>query len=245
MRVLLIVAYDGTNYSGFAKNNNVKTIEQELINAVFAVTSEQVEMIGASRTDAGVHARCNVAVFDTDGSIPANKFKNALNTALPDDIKIMESYEVSNGFHPRHCDVRKIYEYTIYNDKIQLPTDRLYSWHIYQNLDIEAMRKAAEYLSGRHDFSSFCSSNGNDIKDKTRCIHAITVNRAWNYIKIKVIGDGFLYNMVRIITGTLVDVGLGKIKAEEVKDILAAKDRTRAGRTAPAHGLSLLRIEYL
>lgn len=245
MRVLLIVAYDGSAYSGFAKNHDVKTIEQELIDAVEKITGEKTDMIGASRTDAGVHARCNVAVFDTDSSIPANKFKNALNTALPDDVRIMESYEVPSSFHPRHRDVRKIYEYTIYNDAIRIPTDRLYSWHVYQKLDIEAMRKAAEHLVGNHDFTSFCSNNGNPMEDKVRNVLHIYVKKEWNYVRIKVIGEGFLYNMVRIIAGTLVDVGLGRMHADEVKEILLAKDRARAGRTAPAHGLCLMRIEYL
>lgn len=245
MRVLLIVAYDGTNYSGFAKNNNVRTIEQELTDAVERITKEKTELIGASRTDAGVHARCNVAVFDTDSNIPADKFKSALNTVLPEDIRITESYEVPSGFHPRHADMRKIYEYTIYNDAIQLPTARFYSWHVYRKLDIEAMKEAAEHLVGRHDFTSFCSNNGNYIEDKVRTVLHINIKKEWNFLTIKVIGEGFLYNMVRIIAGTLVDVGLGKISPDEVKKILDAKDRCAAGRTAPPQGLSLVRIEYL
>lgn len=241
----MIVAYDGTGYSGFAKNNDVKTIEGELEVAVEKLTKMKAEIIGASRTDAGVHARCNVAVFDTESGIPPERFKEALNTVLPEDIRIMESYEVPVDFHPRHTKIRKIYEYRIYNDRIMPPTERLYSWHVYPILDVEAMIQGAEHLVGRHDFTSFCSENKNEVKDKVRTVLHVDVKKEWNYITVKVIGEGFLYHMVRIIVGTLVEVGLGKRNPDEIPEILEAKNRCKAGRTAPAHGLSLNRIEYL
>lgn len=245
MRVLLIVAYDGSNYSGFARNNNVPTIEGALNDAIGRLTGQPVEVIGASRTDAGVHALCNVAVFDNYSSIPADRFAAALNTKLPDDIRITRSYEVEPDFHPRRRDVRKIYEYRILNTPVELPTERLYSWHIGKGLDTDLMNKAARHLTGRHDFSSFCSSNGNHMQDKTRTVHHIDVSRNADIVKIKVIGDGFLYNMVRIIAGTLAEAGMGRLKPEAIVEILQARDRRAAARTAPPQGLTLARIEYL
>ena len=244
MRIKLIVAYDGTNYSGFAKNRDVVTIEGELNRALSDLTKENIEVIGASRTDAGVHALGNVAVFDTNCNIPPDRFRVALNTKLPEDIRIIKSETVSDSFHPRYTNVQKTYEYSIYTGDVMLPAKRLYSWHIYKKLDIEKMIEASDYIIGKHDFTSFCGVNGNQVKDKVRTVKKIDIINAENEIIIRVLGDGFLYNMVRIITGTLVDVGLCKIKPYEIKNILDAKDRRLAGRTAKASGLCLVKIEY-
>lgn len=245
MRVLLIIAYDGTDFHGYANNFGVRTVEGVLSEAICDLTNENIMLIGASRTDAGVHSLCNVAVFDTSCNIPADKYRDALNTKLPGDLRVTLSYEVPEDFHPRHADVRKIYEYTIYQGAVQPPIRRKYSWHIYQALDVGAMRKAAKHIMGKHDFTSFCSNNGNDVPDKVRDVQLVDVSYRGAELIIKVIGNGFLYNMVRIIVGTLVDVGLGRINADDVQGILAAKDRRQAGRTAPAHGLCLMRIEYM
>lgn len=245
MRVKLTVAYDGTNYSGFAKNEGVVTIEGELNRTLSHLAKENIEVIGASRTDAGVHALGNVAVFDTGCNIPADRFRAALNTKLPEDIRIIRSEEVSDSFHPRYTDVQKTYEYTIYLGDVQPPIKRLYSWHIYKELDIKNMIAASNYLVGKHDFTSFCGVNGNQVKDKVRTVKDINIIRNENELTIRAIGDGFLYNMVRIIAGTLADVGLGKISPLEIKNILESRDRKLAGRTAPAKGLCLVRIEYI
>lgn len=242
-RVMLVVAYDGTDYHGWQFQPGVPTIEGELNKALRELLSEEISVIGASRTDSGVHALCNAAVFDTDTRIPAEKLSYALNQRLPEDIKIQRSMEVANNFHPRHCSSRKTYEYRILNCEFPLPTKRRYSHFTYVHLDVERMQKAADYLVGEHDFKSFCAVGG--VTETTiRTIYTLSVEKQENEIIIRVCGNGFLYNMVRIIAGTLMEVGRGNYVPEKVKDILASKDRAAAGPTAPACGLTLVAYEW-
>ena len=243
-RILLKVAYDGTNYCGWQVQPNAKTIEGVLNEYLTKLLKEEIVVIGASRTDAGVHAYGNVAVFDTNSRIPAEKISYALNAHLPEDIVIQESMEVSSDFHPRYCDTRKTYEYRIYNATFPLPTNRRYSHFVYYDLDLEAMRKAASYLIGTHDFASFCSAN-TQVKDTIRTIYHIEIEKERELIVIRIKGNGFLYNMVRIIAGTLIQVGTHQWETERVLEALTKKDRQAAGPTAPAKGLTLVEIEYL
>ena len=316
-RILLRVAYDGTNYHGWQLQPNAATIEGELNRALRALTGEEIVVTGASRTDAGVHALGNVAVFDTTSRIPAEKFSYALNQRLPEDIVIQSSKQVADDFHPRHCDCRKTYEYDILNRTFPLPAYRNTAYFLYGTLDIEAMQKACQAFLGEHDFASFCAA-GAQVQTTVRTIYSLTVEcrplteagtpvspasgeavnaadgkhgeqvqqaqsasgemlnaaagesdeqvqqaqpesgetaipaaggtnagSADQLLTICVKGNGFLYNMVRIIAGTLVEVGRGHIKPEEVAGIIAAKDRANAGPTAPARGLRLVEIEYL
>lgn len=316
-RILLRVAYDGTNYHGWQLQPNAATIEGELNRALCALTGEEIVVTGASRTDAGVHALGNVAVFDTTSRIPAEKFSYALNQRLPEDIVIQSSKQVADDFHPRHCDCRKTYEYDILNRTFPLPAYRNTAYFLYGTLDIEAMQKACQAFLGEHDFASFCAA-GAQVQTTVRTIYSLTVEcrplteagtpvspasgeavnaadgkhgeqvqqaqsasgemlnaaagesdeqvqqaqpesgetaipaaggtnagSADQLLTIRVKGNGFLYNMVRIIAGTLVEVGRGHIKPEEVAGIIAAKDRANAGPTAPARGLRLVEIEYL
>ncbi|MCM1122176.1 MAG: tRNA pseudouridine(38-40) synthase TruA [Eubacterium sp.] len=242
-RVMLTVAYDGTNYHGWQIQPNGETIEGILNRCLLELTGEDVEVIGASRTDSGVHAMGNIAVFDTDSPIPADKFSYAMNRRLPDDIKIQKSQEVSFDFHPRHCTSRKTYEYRIYCASFPMPVKRLYAHFTYVPLEVDLMSQAGEYLVGTHDFKSFCSV---DMQAETtvRRIDSLEVYREGREIVIRVTGGGFLYNMVRIIAGTLMEVGRGHIAPQEMERILAAKDRQAAGPTAPACGLTLIGIEY-
>lgn len=315
-RILLRVAYDGTNYHGWQLQPNAATIEGELNRALCALTGEEIVVTGASRTDAGVHALGNVAVFDTTSRIPAEKFSYALNQRLPEDIVIQSSKQVADDFHPRHCDCRKTYEYDILNRTFPLPAYRNTAYFLYGTLDIEAMQKACQAFLGEHDFASFCAA-GAQVQTTVRTIYSLTVEcrplteagtpvspasgeavnaadgkhgeqvqqaqsasgemlnaaagesdeqvqqaqpesgetaipaagganagSADQLLTIRVKGNGFLYNMVRIIAGTLVEVGRGHIKPEEVAGIIAAKDRAKAGPTAPARGLRLVEIEY-
>jgi tRNA pseudouridine38-40 synthase len=205
---------------------------------------EDIVVIGASRTDSGVHALGNVAVFDTKTRIPAEKISYALNQRLPDDIVIQESKDVSSEFHPRHCKTRKTYEYHIYNARFPMPMKRNYTHFVYYNLDIEAMQKAANLLVGEHDFASFCSTN-TQVKDTVRTIYSLDVIQADHEIILRIRGNGFLYNMVRIIAGTLIQVGNHLCDPEKVAAMLNAKDRNQAGPTAPARGLTLVEIEYI
>lgn len=242
-RVKLVVAYDGTNYCGWQVQPNAVTVEGILNKKLSEILKEDIKVIGASRTDSGVHALGNVAVFDTEARIPAEKFSYALNQRLPEDIRIQRSEEVPLDFHPRYCKCAKEYEYRIYNAEFANPMERLYSYFIYRKLDIEKMKEAAAYLVGEHDFKSFCST-ATQTETTVRTIFLIDIHREGKVINIKVQGNGFLYNMVRIIVGTLVQVGLGFRQPSHVGEMLVAKDRTVAGPTAPACGLRLNEIFY-
>lgn len=242
-RVLLVVAYDGTAYNGWQLQPGAATIEGELNNALSRLLCEEIRVIGASRTDSGVHALCNIAVFDTNARIPAEKISYALNQRLPEDIRIQKSMEVASDFHPRHCNSKKTYEYRILNREFSLPTRRLYAHFTYVPLDAELMRRGAAYLIGEHDFKSFCAAAA-VVETTVRTITDVQVERINEEIVIRVSGTGFLYNMVRIITGTLMEVGRGNYPPEKIAEILDAKDRQAAGPTAPACGLTLVKYEF-
>lgn len=242
-RIKLTIAYDGTNYCGWQIQPNGITIEEVINKALTKLTGEDIQVIGASRTDSGVHAMGNVAVFDTETTIPAEKIAMALNQRLPEDIVIVRSEEVAPDFHPRYCDCSKTYEYHIINTRIPIPTKRLTNYFVSYVLDIEKMRQAASYLVGEHDFVSFCNIR-TDVENTVRTITALEILTEGNEITIRITGNGFLYNMVRIIVGTLIRVGRGFYEPEKVKEILEAKDRKAAGVTAPANGLMLMEIQY-
>ncbi len=249
-RVKLIIAYDGTAYHGWQIQSNARTIEGVVTEALTSLLGTAPELIGASRTDAGVHALGNVAVFDTDAAMPAQKFAPALNQRLPEDIRVLSSEEVAPDFHPRHCESIKTYEYHIYNAKMSNPMKRLYSHFSYTPFDIELMREAANYLVGEHDFASFCAA-GSTAETTIREITEIEIIEtrdafaASREIIIRVRGKGFLYNMVRIIAGTLMEVGCGKRTPESMEDVIKAVNRSAAGPTAPACGLTLVGIDYM
>ena len=242
-RIRLRVAYDGTAYCGWQVQPEVPTIEGELNQAISRLTKEEIIVIGASRTDAGVHAKGYVAVFDTESTIPADRFAYALNPLLPEDIVVVASDEVEADWHPRHCDTEKTYEYKILNRKIDMPLQRLYSHFCYFNLDLEKMQKAASYLIGEHDFKSFCTVR-TQAEETVRTIYSLTVTKADDLITIRISGSGFLYNMVRIIAGTLVKIGMGVYPPEKMEEILEEKNRAAAGPTIPARGLTLVSLEY-
>ena len=288
-RILLTVAYDGTGYSGFqAQKSGVPTIERELNRALTDLTGAETEVSGASRTDAGVHALCNLAVFDTESRIPPEKFANALNVRLPEQICVQDSREVPADFHPRFCDTVKTYDYVIYNARFPSPRRRRYSHYSYTPFDVERMREAAQYLVGEHDFKSFCSIHtqaqttirtitgievierpceeertaeraadmppadgengcGTDQESAYTVADAVSARRTVSprEIVIRVSGTGFLYNMVRIIAGTLMEAGRGALEPAQMKDILNACDRSKAGPTAPPEGLTLVRYQIL
>lgn len=315
--IKLVVAYDGTNYSGWQIQPNAVTIEQLLDKAINSLTGENVHVTGASRTDAGVHAMGNVAVFKTNSTIPGRRWAYAINRFLPDDIVVQASWEVEKNFHPRHCNTVKTYEYKILNTPFPFPKERNYSWHVSHDLNINNMKEAAQILIGEHDFKSFCcvrtqtestvrhicsieiikeniynknisekfsnkynndsikkngdnNKNSLDMKasdnmsglsdkifgknyscdDKLQNNNVSAANRADNisngsYITIRIKGNGFLYNMVRIIAGTLMQVGRGQLTPAAVQNMLLSKDRCSAGQTAPPQGLTLMGIDYV
>lgn len=242
-RVKLIVAYDGTDYCGWQIQPNGITVEEVLNRALSRLTGEEIRVIGASRTDAGVHARGNIAVLDTASTIPAERFAYAVNPLLPEDIVVVKSEEVPQDWHPRYQNSVKTYEYRILNREMPDPLKRKYTWHVSFPLDIDKMREAAEHLKGQHDFRSFCSVH-TAVKTTVRTIYTLDIVKSGDEIIIRISGNGFLYNMVRIIAGTLAEVGRGFRTPEDVRDLLTAKEREQAGATAPPQGLTLIRIEY-
>lgn len=243
-RIKLIVSYDGTKYNGWQIQPNGVTVEEVLNQTLSKLLLEEINIIGASRTDSGVHALGNVAVFDTKTKIPPEKICYALNTYLPEDIVIQSSSEVDRTFHPRHCDSIKTYEYKILNTPHRRPLLRHHTYFVHQPLDLEVMNQAAAFLVGTHDFKSFCTV-GAQVKDTIRTILSILVEKREDVVVIQVKGNGFLYNMVRILTGTLIQIGHHRIPPEQVKHMLEAKDRAAAGPTAPPEGLTLIGIEFL
>ena len=243
-RVRMVLAYDGTNYCGWQLQPNGITIEEVLNQALSELLREPVAVIGASRTDSGVHAEGAVAVFDTENRMPADKICFALNQRLPEDIRVLQSDEVPLTWHPRKQNCVKTYEYRILNRKISMPTRRLYSHFCYFDMDVEKMQQAAEYLLGEHDFKSFCTVR-TQAEETVRTIYSLNVTKdADDMIHIRISGSGFLYNMVRIIAVTLMKVGMGVYPPEHMEEILEARDRQAAGPTAPARGLTLISMEY-
>lgn len=239
----MVVAYDGTNYCGWQVQPNGITVEEVLNRSLSNLLGEKIEVMGASRTDSGVHSLGNVAVFDTNTRMPADKIAFALNQRLPEDIVVQGSCEVPSDWHPRYQESTKTYEYRILNRTFRMPTRRLDTYFYHYPLDVEQMSEAASYLIGTHDFASFCAANA-QVKSTVRTIYSCTAQKENDIITIRVTGNGFLYNMVRIIAGTLIEVGAGKRRPEEIKDILAAENRDAAGPTAPAQGLTMMGIEY-
>lgn len=252
-RIRLIVAYDGTGYCGWQVQPNGITVEEVINRALSRLLDEPIRIIGASRTDSGVHALGNVAVFDTETRIPPERISYALNQHLPDDIVIVRSEEVPGDWHPRYCSCVKTYEYHILNAGVPDPTRRLNTAFISYPLNLEDMRRGARVLIGTHDFASFCSIR-TGVEDTVRTIYGLEIleqrlpggwdGRNGREITIRIRGNGFLYNMVRIIAGTLLRVGRGFYTPEQVGQILQAKNRQAAGVTAPPQGLVLVGIEY-
>jgi tRNA pseudouridine38-40 synthase len=256
-RIRLTIAYDGTDYAGFQIQPGSRTIEGELDRALSELTGEEITVIGASRTDSGVHALGNIAVFDTESPIPADRYALALIPYLPQDIRVTASEEVEAGWHPRHCASRKTYEYVFQCGPVEDPLTRRFGSYIRRVPDIEAMQKAATYLVGEHDFTSFANPSSQVLMQggsAVRTVYAVTVTKedpahrlspGSCMVRIRITGSGFLYNMVRIIAGTLLQAGTGLWSPERVKEALEARDRTKAGPTAEARGLTLVGIEYL
>lgn len=245
-RILLTVAYDGTNYFGWQKQKeeSIPTAEGVLLEACRKLfRDENINLIGASRTDRGVHALGQRAVLDVETSIPAEKIPLAIRAHLPMDMEVLQAEEVSLAFHPRYDCVKKTYQYKIWNVAYKNPLVRNFSEWIYAELDILNMEKAAKHFIGTHDFCAFCAS-GSSVTSTMRTIFDCGVQKKGGFVEITVTGDGFLYNMVRIIAGTLIWVGLSKIAPEDISAIILGKNRQKAGPTAGPQGLTLLKIYY-
>lgn len=241
--IKLTIEYEGTNYSGWQYQENAISIQRILEETIQSIVGEKIKLFGSGRTDAKVHALCQVANFFTSSDIPGYSFKYVLNTKLPEDITIIESEEVDEGFHSRFSATHKKYKYLIYNGKMPKALYRNFSYHIINELNLEDMEMASNYLLGTHDFNSFKSSKS-IVRSTIRTINEISIEKNKNFVEISIDGDSFLRNMVRIIVGTLVEIGLGRRKRDDILDILEAKNRKAAGHTAPPQGLFLERVFY-
>ena len=240
----IILQYDGSRYKGWQTQKNTDmTIQGKLEAVLERMAGHPVEIHGSGRTDAGVHALAQTADFKLEEHFDKEEIFTYLNEYLPEDIRVRESCEVAPDFHPRHCSSRKTYEYRILNRRFPIPTLRHDTYFYYRPLDVEAMKEAAGYLVGEHDFKSFCTV-GAQVETTVRTIYDLTVTKEEDVIKIRVTGNGFLYNMVRILAGTLISVGIHEQEPEDMTRVLAACDRTAAGPTAPACGLTMVGISY-
>lgn len=241
--IKLTIEYDGTDFCGWQMQPSQRTVQGEIEKAIKIIAGKEIIIFGAGRTDAGVHANGQVANFHIDSHIHSHRFAAAINSLLPKDVVIKESIEVDDCFHSRYNSIGKEYKYIIYNDKIRSTLLRDYSYYVNYHLDIEKMYRASRILVGTHDFRSFMSSGGS-AKKTIRSIHSLDMISEKNIIEITINGNGFLYNMVRIIVGTLIDIGRGRIREEELDNILHSKNRDKAGHTAVAKGLYLKKVFY-
>lgn len=241
--IKLTIEYDGKEFNGWQKQPNKLNIQGEIERAISSITGEEIELIGSGRTDAGVHAVAQVANFKTNSEIPVEKMAIAINSRLKKSIVIKKAEEVDERFHSRYNAKCKTYRYVINNSEYGTAIYRNLEYCFPIKLDAKKMKKAAKYFEGEHDFSGFKAS-GTSSKNSVRTIYKAEVIEDGDKIIIELSGNGFLYNMVRIISGTLLDVGLGKIKPEEIPEVIESKDRKRAGKTLPAHGLFLKKVQY-
>ena len=253
-KIKLLIEYDGTVYHGWQIQNDETTIQGIVQDSVQRITGTPSSVLGASRTDAGVHALGQMAVFRTESRLDAGTIKKALNAVLPQDIRILEAAEVDDSFHPRDAAVKKSYFYIIANERVPSAFLFRYTWPVPQQLDLNAMAEASKVFIGRHDFAAFMGA-GSDVRDTVRELYSLNIERLdsvdfmtgslrGDFVKIWAEANGFLRHMVRNIVGTLVETGRGKIPADRMQEILESHDRRRAGQTAPAKGLFLERIVY-
>ena len=242
-RLLFSIKYDGTAYHGWQVQSNAVTVQEVFQNAVEKVFGSRLDVKGCSRTDSGVHAEMYCLTLDTDMNITEENAVLALNTHLPRDISVFDCKLVNSDFHPRYNCKSKQYVYKIYNGKIRNPFYDKYSYHYRYSLDADYLNKEAQAFCGTHDFSGFCSVKS-DIEDTVRTVYSASVKRDGDMVYFTFEADGFLYNMVRIMVGTLLFINEGKIKEGELTDIINSKQRSRAGKTAPAQGLFLNKVNY-
>ncbi|MFN2748140.1 MULTISPECIES: tRNA pseudouridine(38-40) synthase TruA [unclassified Bacillus (in: firmicutes)] len=245
MRMKCTISYDGHLFFGYQVQPGKRTVQDELEKALKTLhkSKERIPVVSSGRTDSGVHAVGQTIHFDSTLSIPEAKWPYALNALLPDDITVNKAEAVDEQFHARFSAKRKEYRYLIDRGRHADVFKRHYAYHVPYELDTEKMKEASDYLIGTHDFTSFCAVK-TDVKDKVRTIYELEWSETDDGLQMRIVGSGFLYNMVRIITGTLLDVGTGKFSPDDIGKMIAAQNRDAAGRTAPAHGLYLWNVIY-
>lgn len=241
--VKMVIAYDGTDFHGFARQKDLRTVQGTLETVLGSITGEAVEVFGSGRTDAGVHARAQVIHFRQENGPPPSRYPYVMRRALPPDIVAVSTEIVPDAFHARFSAKSKTYRYTIDRSRIPDVFTRRYVWHVPTEMDLDEMHEAAAVLVGEHDFTSFCAAS-TPIENKVRTIYELRLVERGSYLDVYCTGSGFLQNMVRIVAGTLVDVAEGRMSPEQVAHALQGKDRRLAGRTAPASGLTLWEVHY-
>lgn len=237
-----MIAYDGTNYSGWQVQNNAPSIQSLVQKALQTALRHPLDLTGSGRTDAGVHARGQTAHFDTD--LYYDRLCFSLNALLPSDIRILDIAPVAPDFHARYSALSKIYHYHLHLDPIADPFTQLYRHQVFGPFDLEKLKRGASQFLGTHDFTSFANVKEAPQTDTIRTLMRLDVIEQKGGLRLEFEGDGFLYKMVRNITGTLIDIATGKVDAAEIPNILAARDRRKAGAAAPAHGLFLIQVKY-
>ncbi len=242
-RIVLTISYDGTSFFGYQVQNNLRTVQKVLEDALFTITGEKIKTIASGRTDSGVHAKGQVVHFDTNSRIPANKFYLALNGVLDKDVRVLSSKCVKDSFHARYSAKAKTYKYSLYTDEIENPLKDRYSTHYPFEINDDLVKKAIDIIVGTHDFKCFLSS-GSSVKDTVRTIYKIDYSKKGKDIIFTVKGNGFLYNMVRILVGTILQISEGKISLENLKKALEVGDRKLVGKTLPANALCLYKVYY-
>jgi len=241
--IKLTIEYDGTNYAGWQIQPNGLAVQQVIEEALHRLLGERVRLRSSGRTDAGVHARGMVAAFQTTTGLPLRAYMEGVNRFLPPDIAILEARDVHPGFRPIGHALSKHYRYTILLAPVRSPLHRLHTWHVRESLNLDAMREAARHFVGTHDYAAFRASNCS-ARTTVRRVDSVTLAHEGNLVVIDVVGEGFLKNMVRVMAGTLVDIGRGRFKPSHVTWLLQNRDRKQAGVTAPACGLCLIKVEY-
>ncbi|MBS2967364.1 tRNA pseudouridine(38-40) synthase TruA [Metabacillus sp. KIGAM252] len=244
MRIKMIIAYDGTDFNGYQIQPDARTVQEELEGALSKLhKGAKIKVSASGRTDAKVHAKGQVIHFDTPLSIPMEKWPKALNAMLAKDVRVLEASEAPESFHARFDACGKEYRYVIDRSSVQDVFLRNYAYHYPHPLNIEAMKLASRHFLGTHDFTAFCSAK-TEVEDRVRTIESIEFNEEGDKLTMSIKGSGFLYNMVRIITGTLLNAGTGMTQPEEISDMIFSRDRTKTGKTAPGHGLYLFKVFY-
>ena len=241
--LLLTISYNGSKYCGFQVQNNGITVAERVQDAIERITGHRSDIKGCSRTDSGVHANMFCISFKTECDISCHRLRRAFDAVLPEDIAALSVEEVDDDFHARYSCVAKRYVYKIWNSTAKTPFYSDLTLHYPRKIDVELLNKAAAYFVGTHDFFGFCSS-GSSVVDTTRTVYDCHLSRDGDIVTVSITGNGFLYNMVRIVVGTLLEVNEGKILPDDIPDIIASRDRNRAGSTARAHGLYLDKVYY-
>lgn len=243
MRIRLVVEYDGTDFHGFQRQPGLRTVDKVLEEAICRLTKEEVQVMGSGRTDAGVHALGQVVAFSTEASIPPDRYRQAINTLLPSDIRVIHSEEATSDFHPRYNARRKTYRYLVYRSNEGYTLYRRYAHQYAGRLNLALMQEATQHVIGEHDFRGFMAT-GSDVQNTVRNVYQFTVEENLPWMKIEITANGFLYHMVRNLVGTLIEIGREVMTFEQLLGVLRTGDRKKAGPTAPARGLFLVKVDY-